>query len=224
MLEHRFKLVIFDFDGTLVDSQYNIHRYMVVAFLENGLTAPSLDDVRRIVGLKLEYAVAEILPEGSPWELACSISDSYRQAFIKARELPDFDEPIFPGVRKMLERLNKPDTLLAIATGKNLKGLQKSLAHHNLSDFFVTLKTADDGPSKPHPEILLQAMVENGVAPCDTVMIGDTTYDIEMARSAGVAAVGVSWGYHANSQLIKAGAHTIVNSCEELPTSFVDLL
>ncbi len=224
MLQHRFKLVIFDFDGTLVDSQYNIHRNMVLAFLENGLKAPTLDDVRRIVGLKLEYAVAEMLPEGSPWELACSVSDSYRQAFIKARQLPDFDEPVFPGVRAMLDSLNQPDKLLAIATGKNLRGLKKSLEHHDLSEYFVTLKTADDGPSKPHPEILHQAMAENGVSASDTVMIGDTTYDIEMARSAGVAAVGVSWGYHTNEQLIQAGAHTIVNSCEELPTSFLDLL
>ncbi|WP_419902473.1 HAD-IA family hydrolase [Kiloniella sp.] len=216
--------MIFDFDGTLVDSQYNIHRYMVAAFIENGLKAPTLDDVRRIVGLKLEYAVAEMLPERSPWELACSVSDSYRQAFIKARQLPDFDEPVFPGVRGMLDRLNTPDTLLAIATGKNLRGLEKSLEHHKLSDYFVTLKTADDGPSKPHPEILHQAMAENGVDPFDTVMIGDTTYDIEMARSAGVTAVGVSWGYHTNNQLFQAGAHTIVNSCEDLPTSFRDLV
>ncbi len=224
MSQHRFKLVIFDFDGTLVDSQFNIHRYMVEAFLGNGLKAPTLDDVRRIVGLKLEYAIAEMLPKGSAWELACSVADSYRQAFIKARELPDFDEPVFPGVRDMLDRLNRPDTLLAIATGKNLMGLKKSLEHHEFSDYFVTLKTADDGPSKPHPEILHQAMAENGIDACDTVMIGDTTYDIEMARSAGVTAVGVSWGYHTNNQLIQAGAHTIINSCEDLPTSFLDLV
>ena len=219
-----FKLVIFDFDGTLVDSQHNIHKNMVEAFVQNDLDAPSLDDVRRIVGLKLEYAVAEMLPEGADWELACEVSDSFRDAFIKARQRPCFEEPIFPGVREMLARLDTSDTLLAIATGKNLRGLKKSLDHHGFTDHFVTLKTADDGPGKPHPDILHQAMAENGVHPNETVMIGDTTYDIEMARAAGVAAVGVSWGYHADSSLIQAGAHIVVNSCEELPTCFVDLI
>ena len=86
------------------------------------------------------------------------------------------------------------------------------------------MKTADDGPSKPHPEILYQAMAENGVEPQDTVMIGDTTYDIEMARAAGVSAVGVSWGYHETQTLFDAGAHIVVNSCEELPERFADLV
>ncbi|MCZ4282983.1 HAD-IA family hydrolase [Kiloniella laminariae] len=224
MSGHRFKLVVFDFDGTLVDSQANIHSCMVQAFVANALPAPTIEQVRRIVGLKLEYAVAEILQQDGDWELACAVSDSYRQAFIKARELPDFHEPVFAGVREMLQRLSLSETLMAVATGKNLRGLQKSLAHHQFADFFVTLKTADDGPSKPHPEILIQAMKENGVEPADTVMIGDTTYDIEMARAAGAAAIGVSWGYHHQDELLKAGAHCIVQSCDDLPAVFTDLL
>ncbi|WP_085900467.1 HAD-IA family hydrolase [Kiloniella majae] len=219
-----FKLVIFDFDGTLVDSQFNIHKNMIEAFTVNGLSEPTLEDVRRIVGLKLEYAVAEMLPRDASWELACKVSDSYRESFVEARQKPCFEEPVFDGVREMLQRLDQPETLLAIATGKNLRGLKKSLDHHGFQDHFVTLKTADDGPSKPHPEILYQAMAENGVDPKDTVMIGDTTYDIEMARAAGVSAVGVSWGYHETQALFDAGAHIVVNSCEELPERFVDLV
>lgn len=223
MISHGFKLIMFDFDGTLVDSQAGIHRCMSEAFAENGLTPPDLAAVRRIVGLKLEYAVAENLPDKGDMDLACRVADSYRHAFMRFRASPDFVEPTFPRVHETLDLLNRPDALLGIATGKNLKGLQRSLEHHRLTDYFVTLKAAEHGRGKPDPDILLQAIAENGVEPEETVMIGDTSYDMGMAVAAGTAAVGVSWGYHAPEELTDSGAHIVLNDFADLLSALADL-
>jgi len=209
------KLVMFDFDGTLVDSQNGIVAAMARAFDGAGLTAPDSAAVRRVVGLRLETAVGALAPDAGPDAIA-ELAEGYRRAFFELRSRPDHDEPLFPGARAVLEALAQPGILLGIATGKNRRGLLASLERHGLSDHFVTLKTADDGPGKPHPAILERAMSELGVDPEDTVMVGDTVFDIGMAVSARTGAVGVSWGYHEARELAEAGARCVIDSFDEL--------
>lgn len=205
------KLVMFDFDGTLVDSQSVIVAAMSEAFLAAGLAPPEPADVRRIVGLRLETAVARLLPDGMEGR-ADALSDGYRKAFFEVRRRPDHDEPLFPGALEALHALDRPDVLLGIATGKGRRGLVHVLEHHGLVERFATLKTADDGPGKPHPAILEQAMAELGVDPGDTVMVGDTVFDVQMARNAGVEAIGVAWGYHEAEELTAAGAVCVIET------------
>ena len=215
-MDGNVKLVMFDFDGTLVDSQWAIVAAMEQAFLGVGLQAPEAEPVRRVVGLRLETAVADLLPEDATEQVA-EVAEGYRRAFTDLRRQPDFHEPLFPGVREVLDLLDRPEVILGIATGKNRRGLVHSLERHGLRERFAVLKTADDGPGKPHPEILERAMAELGVEPRDTAMIGDTTFDMRMARSAGARALGVSWGYHEVEELSAAGAHCVVQTVEAIP-------
>lgn len=209
------KLVMFDFDGTLVDSQNAIVAAMSRAFEGVGLAAPEAASVRRVVGLRLEAAVGALAPDADAAAVD-RLAEGYRQAFFELRSQPDHEEPLFPGARAVLEALSRTDILLGIATGKNRRGLLASLERHGLADHFVTLKTADDGPGKPNPAILELAMGELGIDPADTVMVGDTVFDIGMAMNARTGAVGVSWGYHEPAELVEAGAHRVIDSFDEL--------
>jgi phosphoglycolate phosphatase len=209
------KLIMFDFDGTLVDSQGGIVAAMTEAFRAAGLVDPDPLDVRRVVGLSLTEAIEELMPEADAVAVA-EVVQGYREAFLSLRTRPDFHEPLFPGAREALELLDHPEVLLGIATGKHRRGLLNSLERHDLAERFVTLKTADDGPSKPHPGILQKAMAEFGVDPADTVMVGDTVFDVQMARSAQARALGVSWGYHESAELVAAGAAQVIDRFEEL--------
>lgn len=219
------RLIVFDYDGTLVDSQLAIIATMQQSFLAAGLAAPASEAVRRIVGLSLERAIARLLlPEGEEEETAtldprllAEIAESYRRGFVSLRALGGVaHEPLFPGIREVLAGLNAPDTFLAIATGKNRRGLLAGLEGHGLASHFTVLKTADDGPSKPSPVILRQAMAEIGVRPEETIVIGDTSFDMLMACQAGAYALGVRWGYHPAEELSAAGARSLAAAPEDL--------
>ncbi len=216
------KLVVFDLDGTLVDSQGGIIAAMTQAFRGAGLEDPAPSAVRRVVGLSLMAAVGELMP-GAEAEKVADVAELYRDAFYALRSRPDYHEPLFPGARAALEALDRPEVLLGIATGKARRGLLGSLERHDLSGHFVTLKTADDGPGKPHPGILESAMTEVGVGAEDTIMVGDTVFDIQMARNAQARAVGVSWGYHEADELSVAGAARVIDSFEDLLPALHDL-
>jgi len=218
-LSHAFRLIIFDFDGTLVDSQRAILAAMAQAFAAHNLPSPAPEAVRRIVGLKLELAIARLLPDPSDEDMARRVADSYRTAYFTLRQRPDFEEPLFPGVHEGLQHLNTPPVCLGIATGKSRRGLLACLERHRIREHFVTLQTAENGPSKPHPEIVRLAMAEAGASPAETVLIGDTTYDMEMAGNAGVAAIGVAWGYHGPAELRVGGAERIVERFADLPAA-----
>jgi phosphoglycolate phosphatase len=209
-------LVIFDVDGTLVDSQHMIVAGMTRAFAEHDLAAPSRDAVLGIVGLSLVEAVRKLLPDHLA-PRAADIAVSYKAAFHVLRQENKGLEPLYPGARAALDQFaGRNDVLLGIATGKSKRGVAGILDLHDLHGRFVTIQTADDHPSKPHPSMVATALGETGVRPERAVMIGDSTYDITMARSAGVRALGVSWGYHAPVDLVAAGAHVLVERYEDV--------
>jgi len=204
------KLVIFDCDGTLVDSQHMIVAAMGEAYRAHDLPMPERARLLSIVGLSLHDAFS-VLGDGDPGFPVSSLVESYRTAFFGLREAGRHLEPLFPGAREAVEGLSgRPDVVLGIATGKSQRGVRAVLGHHGLLDRFGTIQTADDAPSKPDPGMVLEAMRATGAAPRDTVVIGDTSYDMAMANAAAVAGIGVAWGYHAPEMLRNAGAATVI--------------
>lgn len=209
-------LIIFDCDGTLVDSQHVIAHCMAGAFAAEGLRSPDLNAVRRVVGLSLVRAIAMLAPDLS--EAQCvRIAERYKELFRFERAEGGPIEPLYPHVRETLDALDKAGHLLAVATGKSRRGLDLVLAHHDLARYFVSLQTADDHPSKPDPAMLRQAMADAGAAPGDSCMVGDTTFDIVMARNAGITGIGVAYGYHAPAELSAAGAVQVLDDIALLP-------
>lgn len=214
------KLAVFDCDGTLVDSQHHIVAAVVETWRRHDLPPPAAALVRTGIGLPLHQTLSRLAPDGDA-ALHDSLTDTYKAVYTAMRQQPDHWEPLYPGVVETLDRLSAAGWLLGIATGKAKRGLLAVLDMHALKDRFVVLRTADDGLGKPHPFMLTSAMSEIGVEPADTVMIGDTSFDIEMARAAGTLAVGVSWGYHPIEMLQAAGAHHLVHDYSTLAATLL---
>jgi phosphoglycolate phosphatase len=209
--ERNLKLIVFDCDGTLVDSQHMICAAMRQAYAAHDLPCPPREHVLSIVGLSLMEAFAR-LEAGRGRAPLNALVDSYKTAFHALRRSPEHLEPLFPGARAALDALSaRDDVVLGIATGKSQRGVRAVLGHHDLLARFHTIQTADDAPSKPHPGMVQAAMREAGVGPRDTIVVGDTVYDIGMARAAGARAIGVSWGYHAAADLHAEGADTVID-------------
>lgn len=209
------RLVVFDCDGTLVDSQHNIIAAMARAFEEMTLPPPDRAAVIAAVGLSLPVAMARLLPDADR-QLHDHLADRYKRAFRAMRRENAVSEPLYPGIADLIRDLAAAGWLLGVATGKSDRGLAICLTHHGIIDHFVTLQTADRHPSKPHPSMLLTAMADAGAAPETTVMIGDTSFDIDMAHAAGVRPVGVGWGYHTPDELIAAGASAVAMDSVQL--------
>ena len=211
------RLAVFDCDGTLVDSQANICRAMEAAYAGAGLPPPPRVAIRGIVGLSLVEAVAVLAPDAPP-ALHEQLAEDYKAAFRAMRAAGELEvEPLYDGLLAALDTLSADGWLLGVATGKSDRGLAHVLSHHGLAGRFVTLQTADRHPSKPHPSMLHEAMAQAGTDPHMTAMIGDTSYDMEMARAAGVRAVGVTWGYHDAAQLWAAGADAVIHDYADVP-------
>ncbi len=221
MLPDKIKLVVFDCDGTLVDSQHAINACMTDAFEDVGLKAPTIAEVRRVVGLPLAQAI-ELLASNDNAPIDDMVA-AYSSSWQKLRAGGTLDEPLFAGTQNLLEQLKSEYWMMGIATGKSMRGLQATLEHHSLGAYFSTLQTADRARGKPDPEMLHLAMAETNAAPADTLMIGDTTYDITMAVAAGVRAIGVAWGYHAPEDLRRAGAIHVAEDVAALMHFFNDL-
>lgn len=210
----RPRLVLFDFDGTLVDSQHSIVDAFAAACREHDLRDIDPRAIRRYIGLPLAVAIAECMPDCHR-ERAPALAESYKQAHRSFARSPDHD-PLFPGAAAALNVLDAAGSVLGIATGKGRRGLVATLERHGLADHFMVLRTADDGPGKPDPFMALSALALTGVAPEDAIMVGDTAFDMQMARNAGIAALGVAWGYHAEPDLLAAGAEAVVPSFDML--------
>ncbi len=210
------KLVIFDCDGTLVDSQHIIIKAMKTAFEALDIVPPPDNEIKNIIGLSLETAVEALTPKAELAKLG-RLCEVFKASFIAQRELPDFHEPLFYGAREILQELaGRDDILLGVATGKSRRGVDKLFERENLAQFFFNIQTADDAPSKPHPGMILQAIEQTGILSENVLMIGDTTFDMEMAVNAKVAAIGVRWGYHDEQMLRGAGAHRLIDQFSEI--------
>lgn len=208
-------LAVFDCDGTLADGQAAVCRAMKKAFATAALPAPEPRAIRRIVGLSLPQAMRRLAPDASG-EIRGDLVEAYKGAFRAARADGSLEEPLFPGMADLVARLHRQGWLLGVATGKSDRGIASTLATHGLSAYFVTLQTADRHPSKPHPAMLEAAMADAGADPAQTVMIGDTVFDMEAARAAGTRAIGVKWGYHEADELLAAGALGVAANAKEL--------
>ncbi|MTI16423.1 HAD family hydrolase [Rhodobacteraceae bacterium RKSG542] len=217
-------LIVFDCDGTLVDGQHSVLQGIEVGFEAVGLAAPDRDAVVDTIGLSLDHAIAQLAgPEH--YDLVPQISEAFRREKLSRRALNLDYDPLYPGVVEVLQELAAMDNvLLGIATGKHMRGVKHMIDVHGLHNMFVTIQTADRAPSKPNPGMLLQAMGETGIEANNTVMVGDTTYDMLMARNAGVHGIGVSWGYHKRRELVRAGAGHVIDRFSTLVPTLKEVL
>lgn len=194
------------------------------AFADIGLPHPPAPSVRATIGLSLSGIAARLLPDGDA-ALQAALVEAYRARYFAARSMAGAaPEPLYDGIAEVITALGDAGWLLGIATGKSMRGLTRLLAAHGLSDRFVTLQTADHHPSKPDPSMCVAALDETGCAAEDTVVVGDTAYDMVMARAAGALALGVSWGYHGPAELQSSGAHALATQPDQLPAIMDNLL
>jgi phosphoglycolate phosphatase len=199
------KLAIWDVDGTLVDSRRSIFAAASAAYAKQGLPLPTYDEVRQIVGMSLVEGIAAISPQ-MPQERIEAIAQAYREAFQAQVAVPGYVEPLYEGAAETLDRLRSQGWKIAMATGKSRRGVDTIIRMHGWADLFDSTHCSDDGPGKPHPAMVLEAMKALGAQPSQTIMVGDTAHDMRMAKSAGVYAQGVSWGFHTADEVLEGGA------------------
>ena len=217
------RLIVFDCDGTLVDSQSSIVAAMHATCDHHGMERFDASHVRHMVGLPLAEAFARLVPSTSR-DHCETLCETYKTAFFGLRQKGAVEEPLYPGTLEALDAVEKAGWLMAVATGKSRRGALATLGEHDLVDRFLTLQTADYARGKPHPEMMHNAMNVAGTEPKHSVMIGDTSYDMEMARSAGAWAIGVSWGYHDVQMLTESGAHVVIDAFADLHETINTLL
>ncbi|MCY7314940.1 MAG: HAD-IA family hydrolase [Rubrivivax sp.] len=207
----RFDLIAFDWDGTLFDSTTLIAQCIQSACRDLGIAVPSHTDASYVIGLGLHDALRHAAP-GLPAERYPELGQRYRHHyFARQHELV-----LFPGTLPMLQALKARNHLLAVATGKGRRGLDEALAQSQLHTLFDATRTADETAGKPHPLMLQQLMAQLGVPPERTLMIGDTTHDLQLAQNAGTARVAVSFGAHAPDSFEQHGPLFIAHSTAEL--------
>lgn len=210
-MSRRFELLVFDWDGTLMDSAAIIVESLQAACADLSLPVPAEADARHIIGLGLEDALGYLFPS-LPRNRYGALAERYRFHFL-AR---DNGIPLFPGVSEAIRELHREGFLLAVATGKSRVGLDRALESTGLRLYFHASRCADEGFPKPHPEMLLALMAELGTAPEQTLMIGDTSYDLQMAANAGVAAIAAAYGAHPRASLLACSALACLESFAEL--------
>jgi phosphoglycolate phosphatase len=208
------KLIIFDFDGTLVDSRSLILESHRIVFSEFQLPAPPPADSLALVGKSLDVILTQLAGPAAP---ILEMVKAYDLLLPQLRADSAFAEKPFDGVGDLLSELSTAsDTVLGVATGHRTDTIAPALEELRWTGFFKTIQAADTAPSKPHPAMLLQALAATGVTPENAVFIGDTTFDMEMAQAAQLRSIGVGWGYHQTEQLLAAGAHRVVQSVGQL--------
>ncbi len=213
----QLSLVVFDIDGTLVDSAALILDGFAHALAAVGRPPAAPRQVLALVGLSLPVMMRRLLPEADTATVEAAVAAHRAHFFSLRAERGPASVPLFDGAKAEIERLAAlPDVLIGAATGMARRGLDHVLDVHGLAGHFVTRQTADGHPSKPHPSMLEAALAETGVARHRAVMVGDTTYDMEMAANAGIAGIGVSWGHHTRAALRAAGAKVVIDDFAEL--------
>lgn len=209
------KLVLFDCDGTLVDSAGLIHETMRRTFLHFGKPEPTFSDTKSIIGLTLDIAIARMQGKQHAEQEDIDMMAYYKSLFSVVRSDMDYREPLFPGILELMNTLEgRDEIILGAVTGKSRRGLDSVREAHGFK--FVASRTADDCPSKPHPAMVTECCDETGMRPSDTLVIGDAIYDMQMAKAAGATAIGVSWGYASVEELKAAGADVIVDHPSEI--------
>ena len=214
-------LIIFDLDGTLINSEAILLGTQYETFRRCGRVHPGREAGLGIVGLTLDIAMARLAGLDRPDD---RLTQTYREVFAamraRAETDPSLDDRLFPGVAETLAGLKRHTGLkLGIATGKSRKGAEFIVARHGWQGLFDTVQSADDAPSKPHPGMIRRALAETGAAPERTAMVGDSSFDIEMAVAAGVVPVAVSWGFQPVESLVTLGARHVLRAFPELPTA-----
>lgn len=204
----QYELVIFDWDGTLMDSVGKIVASMQQTARALELPVPSELAVRDIIGLSMHEALSTLHPDGDD-RVYSLMMDMYRQQYL---ELNDTPSPLFEGAELLVQQLNDIGYQLAVATGKARAGLTRVLNETGLGAHFVASRCADEAMSKPNPEMILQLLSELNIAPEKAIMIGDSVHDMNMANNAGIDAIGVSYGAHAEDKLRSTNPKAIINS------------
>jgi len=207
----RFRLVVFDWDGTLADSTVIIAQALQQACRDVGEAVPNDVDARFVIGLGLGDTLRLVAPN-LPAEQQPAFIARYRHHYLSR----DGSIPLFSGARELLSDMDAAGYLLAVATGKSRVGLDRALAQQGVGGFFTATRCADEGFAKPHPDMLLHLMDRVGVGAADTLMIGDTTHDLELARNAGVAALAVAYGAHPPEDLLAHRPLATLHSIAEL--------
>ena len=210
-MAERFDLIVFDWDGTLLDSAAAIVRAIQGASRDLGLPAPSDERARHVIGLGLTDALAFAVPELSEADYPRMV-ERYRHHYLSS----DHELNLFAGTEAMIATLVERGHLLGVATGKSRAGLDRALSHTGLGAHFLATRCADECHSKPHPQMLHELMVELGTAPERTLMIGDTPHDLQMAEAAGVAALAVTFGAHPADVLRRHEALAYIERPEDL--------
>lgn len=210
------RLVLFDCDGTLVDSADIIHATMATTFREARLPEPAPEATKSIIGLTLDLAIARLL--GRPLDAECGhMAERYKQHFVELHRQAGSHEPLYDGIAELIGILAaRDDVLIGMVTGKSRRGVKRVLEAYGFERHFVTVRTADDCPSKPHPAMVLECCADMGIEPASTFVVGDAIYDMQMARNAGARAMGVSWGYHGRDSLLASGAEVVLSAPGDL--------
>jgi phosphoglycolate phosphatase len=208
-----YELIVFDWDGTLMDSEATIVQCLQKAAEDLGYAVPDAGKARDVIGLGLHQAVARLFPEADDARVQ-ALATQYRKHFLREDRQPS---PLFTGAEELLRELASRDYMLAVATGKSRRGLDMELEHSGLGRFFHYTRCADETFSKPHPQMLLDVMDYLGVENSKTLVVGDTEYDMQMAANAASDAVGVSHGVHSSRRLLQQGALTVFDALEEIP-------
>ena len=214
----KYRLIVFDWDGTIADSEARIVSAVEAAVSELGMPARTREQIRDIIGLGMRECMDVLFPDASARQRDAFI-ENYREHFLKQAESP---VTLFPGVREVLEGLDARGFLLAVATGKSRRGLERELRQSGLHPFIGVSRCADEAPSKPHPQMLLDVLELAAVEPRCALMVGDTTYDMQMARDAGVDRVAVSYGAHDQSRLVEFDPVRVIESMDELEHWLLD--
>ena len=218
-MENKLSLIIFDCDGTIVDSQSTIIQIVKQTFKTHNCKLPSHEKIRDGIGLELSNALEKLLPSDHNVDLNL-LCKTYRELSQVNRLNNNFQDPLYPNAKKVIINLANTNFLLGIATGKSRSGLDFVLRNENIDDLFITKQTSDSAAGKPNPEMIYNSIRDTGVDVSNVFMIGDTTYDMEMAENAQVTGIGVSWGYHKKDALKNAGAKYIFNDYIELGQFF----
>jgi phosphoglycolate phosphatase len=212
-MSKRYDLIVFDWDGTVMDSTAVISGSIQAACRDLELKVPSDEDARHVIGLGLAQALRYAVPD-APEEMYAPLTERYRHHFLSR----DGETPLFEGARETIESLHANDYWLSVATGKSRVGLERALNATGMGPLFHATRTSDQTLSKPNPAMLFELMDELGASAERTLMIGDTTHDLQMAKNAGVDAIGIGHGAHPVEQLMNLEPLAMVDAFAELRT------